>query len=193
EKDNRERHNRDRSPSLYGKHRSEIRNHSREKDNKERHNRDRSPSLYGKHRSEIRNHSREKDNKERHNRDRSPSLNGRHRSENRSHNHLERSRKRHHDREDTNKEAAQKRLKQMMDDAKKLSEERTIRVAELKRAEDEEERRVKEHMAKLKQEGGHSEHLRKLYKQAISSPQALDLGGQVRKSRSMLQRNIGDE
>ncbi|CAG8554097.1 9662_t:CDS:2 [Ambispora gerdemannii] len=89
--------------------------------------------------------------------------------------------------------AAQKRLQQMMDDAKKLADERKIRVAELERAESDEEKRVKEHMAKIKQEGGHSEHLRKLYKQAISSPQALDLGGQVRKSRNMLQKNIGDE
>ncbi|KAG9290008.1 hypothetical protein G9A89_010314 [Geosiphon pyriformis] len=106
---------------------------------------------------------------------------------------LQRSRNREEeDSKKTIKDEAQKRLQAMMNDAVRLDNERKARVAELARVEKEEEKRFEEQMAKMKENGGHSGHLRKLYKEAISSPQALDLGGQVRKARNMLQRDAGE-
>ncbi|RIB07476.1 Pre-mRNA splicing factor-domain-containing protein [Gigaspora rosea] len=80
------------------------------------------------------------------------------------------------------------KLQQMMDDAKKLKEDRKKRVDDINREEKEEELKVAEHKKRTFESGSYSEYLKNAYKDAYSSSSSFDLGERVRRHRGTLQK-----
>ncbi|CAG8831275.1 2348_t:CDS:2, partial [Gigaspora margarita] len=80
------------------------------------------------------------------------------------------------------------KLQQMMDDAKKLKEDRKKRVDDINREEKEEEIKVAEHKKRTFESGSYSEYLKNAYKDAYSSSSSFDLGERVRRHRGTLQK-----
>ncbi|CAG8782297.1 3859_t:CDS:2, partial [Acaulospora morrowiae] len=86
----------------------------------------------------------------------------------------------------------QRKLQEMMDNAKSLEDERKNRLEKINREEKEEENRLAEEKRKTVEKGIHSNYLKKAYKDVYSSNSSFDLGERVRRHRGTMQKAYGE-